>query len=88
MNSSVTWLHGILGYGRTVLTSAIIDDVRQYCADDPDKAAAYLYFNFKDPQKQSPQNMIRSLLTQLSQKCIRIPSGLGALFASSNNGQS
>jgi hypothetical protein len=81
------WLQGIPGCGKTILSSAIIEEVLQHCAEDPGKAAAYFYFDFKDSQKQSSELMIRSVVTQLSQQCIRVPSLLDSLFVSSNNGQ-
>ena len=85
--SSFIWLHGIPGCGKTILSSTVIEDILQHCTNDPGKAAAYFYFDFKDPQKQPSELMIKSLVTQLSQQCIRIPPLLDSLFGSSNNGQ-
>jgi NACHT domain len=85
--ASFIWLYGIPGCGKTILSSAIIEEVLQHCAKDPSKAAAYFYFDFKDPQKQLSELMVKSLVTQLSQQCIRVPSLLDSLFDSSNNGQ-
>ena len=85
--SSFIWLHGIPGCGKTILSSTIIEDVLQHCTNDPGKAVAYFYFDFKDRQKQSSEPMIKSLVTQLSQQCIKIPPLLESLFVSSNNGQ-
>jgi hypothetical protein len=59
----------------------------QYCADDPGKVVAYFYFDFNDTQKQSPELMIRSLVSQLSQRCVKIPTMLETLFSSCENGQ-
>ncbi|KAF2094687.1 HET-domain-containing protein, partial [Rhizodiscina lignyota] len=85
--SSFIWLYGIPGCGKTVLSSTVIEDVLQHCENDPGKAAAYFYFDFNDLQKQSSELMTKSLVTQLSQQCIRIPPLLDSLFSSSNNGQ-
>lgn len=40
--------------------------------------------DFKDPEKQSSELMIKSLVMQLCQQCLRIPSVLNSLFISSN----
>jgi hypothetical protein len=71
-----------------ILSSTVIKDILRHYTNDPGKAAIYFYFDFKDPQKQSAENMIRALVTQLSRQYIRIPSVLESVFASSNNGQS
>jgi hypothetical protein len=56
--SSFIWLHGIPGCGKTILSSIVIEDVLQHCMDNPGKAAAYFYFDFKDLQKQSSELMM------------------------------
>ncbi|OBT82577.1 hypothetical protein VE02_08684 [Pseudogymnoascus sp. 03VT05] len=61
-------------------------DVFQHCISDPGKVVAYFYFDFNDLQKQSPELMVRSLICQLSQKCVRIPTNLDLLFSSCDNG--
>jgi hypothetical protein len=48
---------------------------------------AYFYFDFNDAQKQDPELMLRSLLSQLLQRSFMIPKGIDALFSSSDNGQ-
>jgi len=53
----------------------------------PWKVIAYFYFDFNDTQKQSPELMIRSLVSQLSQQCVKIPTTLETLFSSCENGQ-
>jgi hypothetical protein len=85
--ASFLWLYGIPGCGKTILSSTILQNVLQYCADDPGKIVAYLYFDFNDPQKQSPELMVRSLVSQLSQRCVKIPTMLETLFSSCENGQ-
>lgn len=59
----------------------------QHCNNDPGKAVAYFYFDFNDAQKQNSELMLRSLICQLSQQCIRIPTSLNTLFSSCENGQ-
>jgi hypothetical protein len=48
---------------------------------------AYFFFDFNDGQKQDSELMVRSLLCQLSQQCIKIPAGLDSLFSSCDGGQ-
>jgi hypothetical protein len=85
--ASFLWLYGIPGCGKTILSSTILQNILQYSSDDPAKAVAYFYFDFNDPEKQSPELMVRSLICQLSQQCIKIPTTLEALFSSCKNGR-
>ncbi|KAF2738596.1 hypothetical protein EJ04DRAFT_41219, partial [Polyplosphaeria fusca] len=85
--ASPLWLYGIPGCGKTILSSTILEDIFRSSQDDPGKAMAYFFFDFNDVQKQDPEMMIRSLVCQLSQQCIKIPASLDALFASSESGQ-
>lgn len=86
-SSSFLWLFGIPGCGKTILASTIIEDCLKHCAHDPTKAVAYFFFDFNNPQKQSSERMIRSLITQFSERCIKIPWTLESLFASLDEGQ-
>jgi hypothetical protein len=61
--------------------------VLQHCAGDPGKVAAYFYFDFNDPQKQSPELMMKSLISQISHQLFSIPAALEMLFSSCENGQ-
>jgi hypothetical protein len=78
---SFMWLNGIPGCGKTILSSAIIQNILQDCDDNPAKVAAYYYFAFNDPQKQSAEPMVKSLIAQLSQQCVKIPAVLESLFS-------
>lgn len=86
-DASTIWLHGIPGCGKTILTSTLLEDILTNFAGDSDKAVAYFYFDFNDQTKQDPNLMIRSLLSQLSQQCVKASVSLGALFTSCNNGR-
>lgn len=81
------WLYGIPGCGKTILSSTVLQDVHQHCQDDPGKVIAYFFFDFNDSRKQDPEMMVRSLICQLSQQSIQIPSSLDALFSSCGSGQ-
>ncbi|ELR06475.1 hypothetical protein GMDG_08000, partial [Pseudogymnoascus destructans 20631-21] len=84
--SSFVWLYGISGCGKTILSSTITQDILFYCDNDPGKVAAYFYFDFTDTDKQKPQLMVRSLISQLSEQCIKMPSALEALYSSLDKG--
>ena len=60
--ASFLWLYGIPGCGKTVLSSTIIKNLQE----DPDMTTLlYFFFSFTDNQKQSPQQLICSLASQL-----------------------
>ncbi|OBT84786.1 hypothetical protein VE02_06923 [Pseudogymnoascus sp. 03VT05] len=84
--SSFTWLYGIPGCGKTILSSTVTQDILHYCANDPGKVVAYFYFDFTDADKQKAELMVRSLISQLSEQCIKMPSTLDALYSSSDKG--
>jgi hypothetical protein len=85
--ASFLCLYGIPGCGKTILSSTILQSVFQYCAGDPGKIVVYFYFDFTDPQKQVPELMARSLISQLSQQCVKLPASLETLFSSCENRQ-
>ncbi|KAF3765426.1 Pfs, NACHT and ankyrin domain protein [Cryphonectria parasitica EP155] len=67
--ASFLWLHGIPGCGKTVLSSAIVDHLQQTPSDgDSDILLLYFYFDFTDSRKESLDNAVRSLISQLYYK--------------------
>ena len=78
------WLHGKPGYGKTVLSSTIIDDVL-HCSEDTAKLA-YFYFSFTNIEKQTPENMIRSLILQFLEQASGILVELKLSFIGCNKG--
>jgi hypothetical protein len=85
--SSFLWLHGIPGCGKTILTSTVLQGVFQHCDGETGAGIAYFFFDFNDAQKQSAELMVRSLISQLLQKCIAFPTSLETFFSLSENGQ-
>lgn len=57
------WLHGIPGCGKTVLSSTVIADLKIDGAP-----VLYFYFDFNDPDKQTFEKLVRSLISQLYQQ--------------------
>ncbi|KFY28116.1 hypothetical protein V493_03088 [Pseudogymnoascus sp. VKM F-4281 (FW-2241)] len=83
---SFVWLHGIPGCGKTILSSTVTHDILLYCDEDPGKVVAYFYFDFTNEDKQKPELMVRSLISQLSEKCIKMPLALKELYVSLDEG--
>ncbi|KAL8935840.1 MAG: hypothetical protein Q9216_005232 [Gyalolechia sp. 2 TL-2023] len=82
---SFLWLHGIPGCGKTVLSSTIIEDLRQGISQ-PDEIVIYFYFDFNDASKQHVDQMLHSLLVQLSYGRSAIPESLAHLYESHGQG--
>jgi recombinational DNA repair protein (RecF pathway) len=69
------------------LSSTIIEHLQQHTDDGTRRVTVYFYFDFKDVQKQDPELMLRSLLSQLLQHAGMIPQDLEALFSANSDGQ-
>jgi len=75
------WLYGIPGCGKSVLSSTIIDDLHQFCGSGTRSIVLYFYFDFSDPLKQTPDSMIRSIITQLVRNVSVIPDAVAKLVS-------
>ena len=62
------WLYGKAGCGKTVLCSTVIEDIRVHCKSRKNATYGTFYFTFSDNQKQSYENLLRSLVAQLTWK--------------------
>jgi hypothetical protein len=82
-----TWLHGSPGSGKTILSAGIVNDLQEYCKDDPARSLGFFFFDFDDVEKQDPTNMVKSLLSQFLGKCARVPEVVQALHAACENGR-
>jgi hypothetical protein len=60
-----------------------------HCVSNPKFAVTYFYFDFNDKEKQKHENLIRSLIIQLSVQNVdaKIPDVLQKLYAVNQNGQ-
>lgn len=64
------WLYGSPGCGKTILSYAVINELRTAIESSTIKGTIlYYFFDFNDIEKQSPDNMIHSLILQLSCEC-------------------
>lgn len=77
------WLHGNLGCGKTILSFTIIEHLEktQSC-----QSCLYFFFDFSDSGKQTLENMLRSLISQLYQKCSNTKETLDSLISSCEEG--
>jgi hypothetical protein len=80
---SFLWLHGIPGCGKTVLSSAIIESLKQ---DATCQLLLYFYFDFNDKNKQSLNDLLRSLVQQIYQSQPLSRQLLEQLWASHDKG--
>lgn len=65
------WVYGKAGCGKTVLSSTMIEDMKKLCDADENLGRFGLgafYFTFSDKQKQSYEDLLRSLVEQLAWK--------------------
>lgn len=62
---SVLWLHGDSGSGKTVLCSAIIDEILAAQSRDSQIELAYWYFSVTDKKRLSVDSLLRALIAQL-----------------------
>jgi hypothetical protein len=77
---------GIPGAGKTILTSIVIDHLSTRFQNDADIGIAYVYFNYKqNVDKQNVDNLLSSLLKQLSQERPSLPDSVKALHDQHRN---
>ncbi|KAK1838141.1 pfs domain-containing protein [Colletotrichum chrysophilum] len=77
---SSLWLHGIPGCGKTILSSIVVEDLRD--TTPYAKSFLYFYFDFTDTSKQSLEKAIRSLIAQLYCKSQNVQAPLDSLYSS------
>ncbi|KAH9165576.1 hypothetical protein EDB89DRAFT_1891948 [Lactarius sanguifluus] len=83
---SLLWIYGKPGSGKTILCSAIVQDVialRELGL----ASMAYFYFDFRDLDKQHIRNLLPSLLIQLSAQSDRHRDILSRLYLAHDNGE-
>lgn len=66
--------------------STIIENITHHWKSDPYFAVAYFYFDFHNNEKQKYENLLRSLVVQLSMQAMKIPDCVEALFSHNQNG--
>ncbi|OCL01702.1 hypothetical protein AOQ84DRAFT_306174, partial [Glonium stellatum] len=68
-SSTILWLHGSPGAGKTYLTSTVIDDISKILQSGPNhEGFAFFYCNRNESQRRDPLSVLRSFVRQLSNK--------------------
>jgi hypothetical protein len=84
-----TWLNsdqqtlfcpGNPGAGKTILTSIVVEEVTSRFSTDPGVGIAYLYCNFRQKHEQKAQDLLTSLLKQLSEEWSTLPDSVKSLY--------
>lgn len=77
-----TWLNtkkqtlfclGDIGTGKTILASAVINDVKTRLQNNPTAGIAYIYCDHRHQETQKVDELIMSILKQLTQKMFSLP---------------
>ncbi|KAK7977079.1 ankyrin repeat-containing domain protein [Apiospora saccharicola] len=97
--NSLLWLHGKAGSGKSFLRAEMTINIsttvikhlkineNAYGIEDPYNAVAFFYLDFRDPSKQTRNNLLRSLIAQISQGRPDFPEPLRLLFKFPNTNQ-
>ncbi|KAN0141591.1 hypothetical protein V8E53_000053 [Lactarius tabidus] len=82
---SLLWIHGKPGSGKSVLCSAVIQDI-MVLREAGLASMAYYYFDFRDTDKQNRRNLLLSLLSQLSARSDLCCDILHRIYVAHDNG--
>ncbi|OBT73030.1 hypothetical protein VF21_07727 [Pseudogymnoascus sp. 05NY08] len=83
-SSNILWCHGIQGSGKTVLTSMVIDDLRNSFPSHG-FPVAFLYFDYQDQDQQTLNNMLSSILRQIVAMMLEIPKSVADAYEASQS---
>ncbi|KAH9038414.1 hypothetical protein EDB84DRAFT_1437191 [Lactarius hengduanensis] len=84
-SGSLLWIHGKPGSGKSILSSAIVRDIKSM-SDAGSAFLAYFYFDFKDTTKQDLRALLSSLLVQLSDQSDTFCDALSSLYSAHKRG--
>ncbi|KAH8976956.1 hypothetical protein EDB86DRAFT_2764231, partial [Lactarius hatsudake] len=84
-SGSLLWIHGKPGAGKSILSSAIIRDIKPLSSAGS-AFLAYFYFDFKDKAKQDTRALLSSLLVQLSDQSDILCDALFSLYSAHKRG--
>lgn len=84
--NSFAWLYGTSGCGKTVLTSTIIEHIKENCLQ-PGCALGYYYFDFNDPEKRKVDSFVASIIAQLCSQLPSIPQRLSNMWLECHEGR-
>lgn len=70
-----------------MLASTVIESITTHTQSLSNQAVAYFYFTFRDREKQGPQKMLLSIISQLSSQSSTGAQAIEELFSTCKNGQ-
>ncbi|KAI8651561.1 hypothetical protein NCS55_01401500 [Fusarium keratoplasticum] len=82
--TSALWCPGMPGAGKTVISSVVIDHLRQQC-NDSTTGIAFVYCDYKDRLNQTPSNLLSSLVKQLAKQKQVLPKEVKDLYDKHGN---
>ncbi|KAJ7926134.1 ankyrin repeat-containing domain protein [Mycena leptocephala] len=82
MSSSLLWINGKPGAGKTIICSTAIEDMLA----TPGGILAYFYFYYGAADKQSLRGMLSSIISQLEEQLLDNPSPLHTLYQKLGSG--
>ena len=78
---------GIPGAGKTILTSIVVEELNTRFQNDKSIGAAYLYCNYRRQGEQKSEDLLASLLKQLTQGRSSLPDSVKSLYDSHKDKQ-
>ncbi|UKZ56063.1 hypothetical protein TrVGV298_009889 [Trichoderma virens] len=78
-DKQIIFCPGIPGAGKTVMTAAVIDYLHKRFGNDSSIGIAYIYFNFKRYNEQTPNSVFLSLLKQVAKQQPCLPDSVKSL---------
>ena len=79
-SEQILFCPGIPGAGKTILTSIVVNDLTTSFQNDSSIGIAYLYCNFRRQDEQKVDDLVASLLKQLSQERSSLPDSVKDLY--------
>ena len=71
---------GIPGAGKTIMSSIVVDHLNTNFGNDAGVGIAYIYCSYQSQQKQEPEDLLMSLLKQLTQRRPSVPENVKSLY--------
>ena len=73
---------GIPGAGKTILASAVVDELEDRFGNERDVGIAYIFCSYahRDDKMQKPESLLASLLRQLAQSLVSMSDSIVALY--------
>jgi Cdc6-like AAA superfamily ATPase len=79
---------GISGAGKTIMSSIVVDHLNTNFGNDAGVGIAYIYCSYQSQQKQEPEDLLMSLLKQLTQRRPLLPENVKSLYEHHKDKQS